>query len=159
MAQKGIRPNGETYQLIIQFFTAGKNVELALQFLHEMKLAGFEPSLQTVRDIVIVVAEQGYSRLAVDLATEFEANSIRRLGPEPWLSCLIASAEDVWVSKMMLPRASLVLMVNRTKGYCGVGTLSSNDLILTQMKASVLQCSQQQLDTVCPTWRQKSWVL
>ncbi len=42
MAQKGIRPNGETYQLIIQFFTAGKNVELALQFLHEMKLAGFE---------------------------------------------------------------------------------------------------------------------
>ncbi|SJL10134.1 uncharacterized protein ARMOST_13518 [Armillaria ostoyae] len=96
MAQKGIRPNGETYQLIVQFFTAGKNVEIALQFLHEMKLAGFEPSLQTVRDIVIVVAEQGYSRLAVDLATEFEANSIRRLGPEPWLSCLVASAEDVW---------------------------------------------------------------
>ncbi|KAL4073938.1 hypothetical protein J3A83DRAFT_4091558, partial [Scleroderma citrinum] len=93
MAEQGIPPNEQTYALIVKRITATESIELALQFMHEMAKRGFTPDLTATQDVIKLAADLHLPRLAIDLAQNFEAHSVRRIDGETWVACLISSAE------------------------------------------------------------------
>jgi len=98
MTELGIPPSTYTYSLIISRFLSNENLELALQFLFHMKARGLVPELKAAQGVILLAARLGYPRLALDLAASFEEGSVRKLDPEVWMNCLIASAQDLYVS-------------------------------------------------------------
>lgn len=100
MAARGMHPNEQTYALIIKRITATENIELALQFLHAMTKRGFTPDLTATQEVIKLAANLHLPRLAIDLAQSFEAHSVRRLDGETWISCLVSSAELLYVSSI-----------------------------------------------------------
>jgi len=98
MAEQGFPPNEQTYALIIKRITATEGVELALQVMHEMAKRGFPPDLTATQDVIKLAADLYFPRLAIDLAQNFEAHSVRRIDGETWMACLISSAELLYVS-------------------------------------------------------------
>ncbi|KAH7888710.1 hypothetical protein F5I97DRAFT_740900 [Phlebopus sp. FC_14] len=96
MLELNIQPNEQTYALIMKRMTTTESVELALQFMHEMTSRGLTPELITAQDVVRLAADLDFPRLAVNLAQNFEAQSLRRFDGEAWMSCLISSAEMLY---------------------------------------------------------------
>jgi hypothetical protein len=99
MDAENISPNEQTFQLMIQRFTTPerKNLEFALQCVYEMGTRGLVLELTIAQDVIGLAAELGFPRLALDLAENFEATSVRRLSPETWMRCLASSAEILYV--------------------------------------------------------------
>jgi hypothetical protein len=62
-----------------------------------MKIKGFVPDLRTIQTVVELCAEQGHSRLALELISSYEQGSVRRIEPGVWMTCLTAAAADLWV--------------------------------------------------------------
>lgn len=98
MREFGMPLSTYTYTLIISRYLSNENLELALQFLFDMNARGLVPELKAVQGVILLAARLGYPRLALDLATSFEEDSSRRLGPEVWMNCLMSSAQDLYVS-------------------------------------------------------------
>ncbi|KAK7472632.1 hypothetical protein VKT23_000745 [Stygiomarasmius scandens] len=96
MESMSIMPNATTYGLIINYYTASNNLECALRYLQTMKSKGIDPDFRTVQDVIQLAAQQGQPRLALDLATSFERDSVRRLEPEIWVTCLLSAANNLW---------------------------------------------------------------
>ncbi|KAG2150956.1 hypothetical protein DEU56DRAFT_880543 [Suillus clintonianus] len=98
MEAGNIPPNEQTFQLIIQRQTTSdkRNIEFALQCMYEMGTRGLAIELTISQDVIRTATELGFSRLAVDLAENFEATSVRRLSPETWMRCLASSAEGLY---------------------------------------------------------------
>lgn len=97
MNQFGIKPNVPIYSAIINCLVAQGNVEMAVQCVFSMKEQNVIPEIATAQDVVILAAECGYSRLAIELATYFESTSVRQLESSAWLSCLFSSARNLYV--------------------------------------------------------------
>jgi hypothetical protein len=97
MQELRMPPNAQTFSLILERPLMGGNLEIAVQYLGEMKARGIVPELQTAQNIIILAANLGHSRLALDIASAFEDESVRRLDNEVWLNCLISSAENLFV--------------------------------------------------------------
>ncbi|KAI6157784.1 hypothetical protein BKA82DRAFT_4061395 [Pisolithus tinctorius] len=93
MVDRGVPPNEQTYALIIKRITTTEGVELALQFMHEMAKRGFTSDLTATQDVIKLAAHLNFPRLAIDIAQNFEAHSVRRIDSEAWISCLVSSAE------------------------------------------------------------------
>lgn len=70
------------------------NLETALQYLLNMKRQNITPELPVVQAIVVLASKCGYSRLALELATLFEKDTMRRMDESVWLACLASSAEN-----------------------------------------------------------------
>lgn len=98
MKQLSIKPNAQIYTSIINAFVLGKNLEMAIQYLFAMKPQNIVPELSAVQSVVILAAENGYPRLALDLATHFEGVSHRRLEDVAWVACLYSAARSFYVS-------------------------------------------------------------
>ena len=71
---------------------------MAIQYLFAMNSQNIVPELSAVQAVIMLAAESGYPRLALDLATYFEDISHRRLGDEVWIACLYSSAQALYVS-------------------------------------------------------------
>jgi hypothetical protein len=71
---------------------------MAIQYLFAMKSQDIVPELPAVQDVVILAAENKYARLALDIVTDFEKNSHRRVGDEVWVACLYSAANTFYVS-------------------------------------------------------------
>ncbi|KIK44881.1 hypothetical protein CY34DRAFT_10750 [Suillus luteus UH-Slu-Lm8-n1] len=98
MEAENIRPNEQTFFLMIQRHTTDKrNLEFILQCMYEMGSRGLVIELTIAQDVIGLAAELGFPRLALDLAENFEATSVRRLSPETWMRCLASSAEALYV--------------------------------------------------------------
>lgn len=97
MNELGVPPNSATFTLLIQRFAAAGNMELALQYFYAMKEQGLVPELKASQSVITLVANHGYSRLAIDLADWFERRSTRRLDHTVWMNCLISSADNLYV--------------------------------------------------------------
>ena len=102
MAGWNLTPNATTYTILINRFAAIGNMELTLQMLAEMYANDIRPELPAAQDIIKLTADRGHPRLALGIASLFEANSVRRLDDTVWTTCLISCAEALFVSAFLL---------------------------------------------------------
>lgn len=98
MQEFGVEPDVKIFDLVITRLVESNNLELALQFLALMSDRGLTPLVSSAERVVRTACRLQHPRLAMDLAQSFEASSVRRLGGDVWMDCLIASAETLYVS-------------------------------------------------------------
>ncbi|EGO00063.1 hypothetical protein SERLA73DRAFT_88892 [Serpula lacrymans var. lacrymans S7.3] len=140
-----ISPNEHTYGLIIERFTAASQLELALQFMNEMGNRGFPPELPTAQSMIKLAAQQSFPRLALDLAENFEATSVRRLDTETWMTCLHSSSEVLYAEGVLrcwqklvqelkvVPGEGACLEVLQTAGRHGLPDLATDVIRVLRM--------------------------
>lgn len=73
---------------------------MALKILTEMEKRDLSPSTEAAESIVLLATKQGNPRLALDLATSYEAVSVRPLSIATWVNVLISCAEYLFVSQI-----------------------------------------------------------
>ena len=98
MNMLSIKPNAQIYTSTICTFTRSGNLEMAMRYLFAMKSQNIVPELSAVQAVIILAAESGHPRLALDLAAYFEDISHRRVGDEAWVACLYSAAQAFYVS-------------------------------------------------------------
>ncbi|KAF9227372.1 hypothetical protein BS17DRAFT_764620 [Gyrodon lividus] len=120
MEGRGIQPNEQTYALIIKRATTTESIELALQYMHEMTCRGLIPELTTAQDVIRLAADMNFPKLAVEIAQNFEAHSVRRIDGETWMSCLISSAEMLYADGVKICWQKVVCGLNLSpdEGAC-----------------------------------------
>ena len=91
----GLQPNKETYEILVEYFVTGDNVEMALSKLNEMQELGFTPSLNSVKPVVESLADAGHIQLALEIVEAYVSKSGRRLPGDTWVRLLVASAENL----------------------------------------------------------------
>ncbi|GLB37111.1 putative pentatricopeptide repeat domain containing protein [Lyophyllum shimeji] len=101
MDELGVAPNAATYTFIIRRFVDSGNLELAVQYFHDMKGRQIVPQVNAAQSLIAFAAQSGYPRLAIDLATWFEGASIRRLDHTVWVKCLVSSAEGLYMDGVL----------------------------------------------------------
>jgi pentatricopeptide repeat protein len=97
MEEAGIEHTEGTYASLIQRYLADSNLEMAFKLLVEMEGRGLKPRLKTAEGVIILAAQRKMPRLALELAENFEASSVRRLSTHVWVSCLLSSSECLYV--------------------------------------------------------------
>ena len=97
MRSLGVKPNLISYEFLIQRFTMDGNLESALLMLTNMEDNDLSPSAETAERIISLAARLGNARLAVDLATSYEAESVRPLSSQAWVHCLSSCAGSLYV--------------------------------------------------------------
>jgi pentatricopeptide repeat protein len=97
MHEAGVEHTEGTYALLIQRYLSDSNLEMAFKLLVEMENRGLTPTLQTAEGVITLAAQRRMPRLALELAENFEASSVRRLGMDIWVSCLLSSSECLYV--------------------------------------------------------------
>ncbi|KAG5637034.1 hypothetical protein H0H81_006029 [Sphagnurus paluster] len=149
MNELSIAPNANIFSSIIRRFLYHDNIELAVQYFYSMKERKIIPEVQIAQSLVADVAQFGYPRLALDLATWFEEHSIRRLDHTIWVRCLIASGEALYTDGVvscwtkvvhelkMKPGEAICLSVLDTAARSGLPDLATD--VLRVMKLSGIQ--------------------
>lgn len=87
-----------TYQFVIFRLVRSEALELSLQWLAEMGTKGLTPTMKTMAALVELACQLSNSRIAIDLALNFEQSSPRMLEAQTWYNCLIAAADTLYVS-------------------------------------------------------------
>ncbi|KAG6876645.1 hypothetical protein C0992_012191 [Termitomyces sp. T32_za158] len=116
MDELQVTPDSTTFQYIIVRLTSVDNMELAIQFYHSMKTYEVVPDILTMKALVVHVARAGYPRLALDLITDFETRSLRRLDHTFFMPCLIASAEALYLDGVIKCWRQIVHVFNLFPG-------------------------------------------
>lgn len=98
MRERNIAPNATTFSIIVRRFLDDGNLEMALQYLYATKKYQVIPDFSITHSVITFAAQSGHPRLAIDLITWFEQQSVRRFDPTTWMTCLISSAEALYVS-------------------------------------------------------------
>jgi pentatricopeptide repeat protein len=111
MKQLSVKPNAPIYTFIISAFVRDGNLEMATQYLFAMKSQNIVPELSAVQAVIILAAESGYPRLALDLATYFEDVSHRRLEDAAWVACLYSAAQALYVRLCIANPSSQYLLL------------------------------------------------
>ena len=97
MEDAGMEHTEGTYALLIQRHLDDLNLEMAFKLLVEMEGRGLTPTLTTAEGVITLAARRRMPRLALELAENFEGSSVRRLGMDVWVSCLLSSSECLYV--------------------------------------------------------------
>jgi len=97
MQEFGVKPSPSIYTAIIEAFVDQGNIEMALHYLFSMRNQDILPELSAVHDVVVLAANCGYSRLAIELASFYEKSSSRSLDDTVWMTCLASSAQNRYV--------------------------------------------------------------
>ncbi|KAK7057242.1 Methyltransf-25 domain-containing protein [Favolaschia claudopus] len=120
MQELGAFPNAATYTLLITRFTAEENFEMSLQYLHDMKAHGLLPDVAAAQAVILLAANRGYPKLAVDLALSFESETVRKVEDSVWLACLQSSAAQLYAEGVSKSWYTLVknLAVSPDEGLC-----------------------------------------
>lgn len=93
-----------TYQFIITRLARAEALELSLQWLAEMGQHNLTPTIKTISAVIELASSLGHSRLAIDLALNYEQSTPRLLEAQTWYSCLIAAADALYVSTSYIAR-------------------------------------------------------
>ncbi|THH15657.1 hypothetical protein EW146_g4850 [Bondarzewia mesenterica] len=120
LQEVGLEPNSVTYMWMIRRYTVVKNLEMALLLLVEMEGRGLSPRIETAEDIILLATRSGTSRLAIDLAQNYEASSVRRLGTNVWVKCLLTATRYFYKDGVVLlwPKVVHTLNVTPDEGLC-----------------------------------------
>ncbi|KAJ7783073.1 hypothetical protein B0H16DRAFT_1495224 [Mycena metata] len=120
MEALGIAPNATTFTLLITRFVAEGNLEVSLQHLHAMKARNLLPEVAAAQAVIVLAANQGYPRLALDLVASFEKESVRKVENSVWLACLYSSAANLYAEGVSKSWYTLVadLAVSPDEGLC-----------------------------------------
>lgn len=105
MADAGKEHTEGTYALLIQRYIADSNLEMSFKILVEMERRGLTPTLETAEGVITLAAGRRLPRLALELAENFEASSVRRLSTHVWVTCLLSSSECLYVCVIPTSRA------------------------------------------------------
>ena len=105
MEDAGIEHTEGTYALLIQRYLDDSNLEMAFKLLVEMEGRGLTPTLETAEGVISLAARRRMPRLALELAENFEASSVRRLNMHVWVTCLVSSSECLYVGVISTSRA------------------------------------------------------
>ena len=97
MEEHKISRNEITYEYVIGHLIEQENLELALQWLAEMGKEDLPPTLKTIQSLIRLAADKGDTRLAIDLAVNFERSTPRILDAVTWYRCLTAAADSLYV--------------------------------------------------------------
>ncbi|KAI9442634.1 hypothetical protein H4582DRAFT_2110118 [Lactarius indigo] len=124
MKEAGVEHTEGSYALLIRRYLVESNLEMAFKLLVEMERRGLIPTLKTAEDIIILAAQRRMPRLALELAENFEAASVRRLGMHVWASCLLSSSECLYKEGVLhlWPKVTSELKVLPDEG-CAVEVL------------------------------------
>lgn len=124
---------------------------MALAILAEMEKQDLSPSAETAESIVILAAKQGNPRLSLDLATSYEAVSVRPLAGTVWIHILASCSEylfgegvhTAWPKVVKdlntIPDEGLCLDVLHTCGRNGMPVLAGEVLSLLTEQEIPLQ--------------------
>jgi pentatricopeptide repeat protein len=93
------------YALLIRRYLDDSNLEMGFKLLVEMEGRGLTPTLETAEGVITLAAERRMPRLALELAENFEASSVRRLNMHVWVNCLLSSSECLYVGVVPTFRA------------------------------------------------------
>jgi hypothetical protein len=124
MEERQITPNAATFSIIVRRFLDAGNLEMALQYLFATKKYKLVPEFMTAQSVISFAASSGHPRLAIDLISWFEKQSVRRFGSATWMNCLISSAEALYVGFISNPcqlSFSFLSPQNRKRERCNVG--------------------------------------
>jgi hypothetical protein len=55
------------------------------------------PDVAAAQAVIVLAANQGFPRLAVDIAVSFEKETVRKVEDSVWLACLHSSAAELYV--------------------------------------------------------------
>jgi pentatricopeptide repeat protein len=102
MKDAGIEHNERTYAFLIRRYLDDSNLEMAFKLLVEMESRGLTPTLETAEGVITLAAQRRMPRLALELAENFEASAVRRLGTHVWVSCLLSSSECLYVGPILV---------------------------------------------------------
>ncbi|KAH9963831.1 hypothetical protein BC827DRAFT_1128532 [Russula dissimulans] len=140
MQVAGIEHTESTYALLIQRYLDDSNLEMAFKFLVEMERRGLSPTLKTAEGVITLAAQRRMPRLALELAENFEASSVRRLSTHVWVSCLLSASESLYVEGVLhlwpkvtnelkvLPDEGCAIEVLHTAGRHGLPELAMDVL-------------------------------
>ncbi|KAJ6586863.1 hypothetical protein DFH09DRAFT_1027747 [Mycena vulgaris] len=144
MEELGVAPNATTYTHLITRFVSDRNLEVALQHLHAMHAHNFLPEVAAAQAIIVLAAEQGYPKLAVDLATSFESEGLRKVEDSVWLACLRSSAADLYAEGVQKCWGTLVtnLAISPDEGLCTLVLHTAARHGLFQLATDVLRVLQ-----------------
>ncbi|KAJ7096379.1 hypothetical protein C8R44DRAFT_717856 [Mycena epipterygia] len=120
MEELGVAPNATTYTLLIDRFVADENLEAAIQHLYAMKAHNLLPEVAAAQAVIILAANRGYPRLAVDLAMAFEEDTVRKVEDSVWVACLHSSATELYADGVIKSWYILVrdLAISPDEGLC-----------------------------------------
>ncbi|KAJ7901771.1 hypothetical protein B0H14DRAFT_2668377 [Mycena olivaceomarginata] len=120
LEELGVKPNATTYTLLITRFVAEENLELAVQYLHAMRTKHLIPDVAAAQAVIVLAANQGFPRLAVDIAVSFEKETVRKVEDSVWLACLHSSAAELYAEGVSKSWYTLVsdLAVSPDEGLC-----------------------------------------
>jgi pentatricopeptide repeat protein len=143
MEDDAIKHTEGTYALLIRRYLADANLEMAFKLLVEMEGRGLTPLLNTAEDVIVLAAKRRMPRLALELAENFEASSVRRLDMHVWVSCLLSSSECLYVSAISnCPGHALILVYVflRKKASSIYGPRSRMNSRFYRMKVALSRC-------------------
>ncbi|KAF7315387.1 Methyltransf-25 domain-containing protein [Mycena indigotica] len=144
MENMEVPPNATTYALLISRFAQEQNLEVCLAYLREMQSAGLVPQLATIQSVIILAAEKGWPRLAIDLAESYERTT-RKVEDSVWHACLQASASQLYAEGVtkcwnllvkdlaVLPDEGLCLLVLNTAARHGLPDLATDVMRILQI--------------------------
>ncbi|KAI9510937.1 hypothetical protein F5148DRAFT_975964 [Russula earlei] len=145
MEAAGIEHTEGTYALVIQRYLDDSNFEMVFKLLVEMEGRGLSPQLKTAEGVITLAARRRMPRLALELAENFEASSVRRLDTHVWVACLLSSSECLYVEGVLhlwpkvtnelkaLPDEGCAVEVLHTAGRHGLPELAMD--VLRVLKA------------------------
>ncbi|KAI0312343.1 hypothetical protein OF83DRAFT_1146592 [Amylostereum chailletii] len=148
MKEFGVEPNAATYEVLVRRYKLSDNFEMGLKLLFEMEQLEIAPSLRTVQDVIALAIRKGHARLALELAENYEASSIRRLDDVTWIKCLTAATgtlyaegvlrlwEKVVHSLKVIPDEGVCMEALHTAGRHGLPELAM-DVLTTLRKMEV----------------------
>jgi len=96
------------------------NLESALLMLTNMEDNDLSPSAETAERIISLAARLGNARLALDLATSYEAESVRPLPSQAWVHCLSSCAGSLYADGVEVCWNKVVrdLRITPDEGLC-----------------------------------------
>ena len=121
MEERQITPNAATFSIIVRRFLDAGNLEMALQYLFSTKKYNIVPDFTTTQSVISFAASSGHPRLATDLISWFEKQSVRRFGSATWMACLISSAEALYVGVTFNPCRLSFSFLSRKRERRNVG--------------------------------------
>ncbi|KAJ7703255.1 hypothetical protein B0H17DRAFT_922737 [Mycena rosella] len=144
MHELRVAPNSATYTILIARFVDDGNLEVALQYLHEMRAHGLHPEGAAAQAVIVLAANRGHPRLAVDLAVAFEAETVRKIEDSVWLACLHSSAAQLYADGVVKCWSTLVtnLAISPDEGLCTLVLHTAARNGLPDLAADVLRILQ-----------------